>query len=597
MNMRPIRTILQPLAISALPALASETFDYIIVGGGTAGLVLANRLSSNLSITVAVIEAGDSVLDNPNVTDVSAFGLAFGSSIDWAYTSAPQKYAGNRTLTYDAGKALGGTSTINGMTYLRAEKEQIDQWEELGNEGWNWESLWPYYLKHEGFLKPDYWQVERGATFEKEVHGFEGPVGVGWSKHLIGQGVESILRGTSEALGIPFNADANDGSMRGFTTWPFTLNASTNIREDAARAYYWSIPPESRPNLRVYLNTTATRIIWDPESKIGKVQASGVEVLTSTNSKKFISITTDGEVILSTGSIRSPALLELSGIGNPAILEPLGIKTIIPLPSVGNLHDQSNTLMSYSSSAKWTGYPSFVTYVTASDLFGTHLNFVSDSLRANISRYAETIVSDSAPNATSVSILKSLLQKQVNLIFKENSSVPLAELLWVPSANAISVAFWNLLPFSLGSIHITSANPTIPPSINPNYWQLEIDILVQSAAAMKIREYFSTPPLSEYVSGEISPNFTVVPQDARFDDTRWGDWLKGVSGSNMHQVGTCAMKNRELGGVVDIEGRVYGALNVRVVDASVIPEQVSGHLSATVYAVAERIVEGILKGR
>lgn len=576
----------------------SSAFDYVIVGAGPAGLVLANRLSADPSTQVAVIEAGDSVLNNPNVSSVLAFGTTLGSEIDWTYQSAPQKYTDGKVLTYDAGKALGGTTTINGMTYIRAEKEQIDQWESLGNDGWNWDGLFPYYLKHERFQRPGEELVGKGASFEERDHGFEGNVAVGWSQYLTGQGFFDVVREASEKLGIAWNRDVNGGRMRGFGAWPLTLNVTGPVRWDAARAYYYPVS-ESRPNLHVFVNTTATKVIWD-EASLGYSQsplAKGVEVIQN-NGTKIIRVKVDGEVILSAGSIRSPALLEHSGVGNPAVLEPLGIKTVVELPGVGaNLQDQPNVAMVYASSTNWTGYPSFVVYLPASDLFGDDLPAITESVKGNISEYAKTIVADSTQGDTSVEIQETLLKMQADLIFSPDSTVPLAELLWFPNGNGIAGVYWNLLPFARGTIHIASPDPTIPPRIQSNIFQQPIDMLIQAAASVALRSYFSTSPLSNQVTSELDPNSTNVPLNATYTDPAWETWIKAVYGSNNHPLGTCAMMSKELGGVVDSSGRVYGTKNIRVVDASIMPMQVSGHLSASVYAVAEKIAEGIVVGK
>jgi choline dehydrogenase-like flavoprotein len=588
-----------PSASTALPsACNSPAYDYVIIGGGTAGLVLANRLSTNPNTTVAVIEAGSSACNNSNVTSVTEWTTNLGSEIDYAYPSAPQKYTSNCTLTYDAGKALGGTSTINGMTYVRAEKEQIDAWESLGNDGWNWEGLWPYYLKQERFQRPAQEEVEKGATFVEGYHESEGEVGVGWTHYLTGQNVSSILRDASATAGYPFNEDANGGSMRGFNTWPMMVDVDEVVRSDAARAYYYPIAQE-RKNLHVFLETTSTKIIWDDEEgaqeDMGGVKAKGVQVVSATNETD--TIYASKEVIVSAGSIRSPALLEHSGIGNPAILTPLDIPVVVDLPSVGaNLQDQPNILMSYSSPTNWTGYPNFVNYLTASDLFTYDLPSIRTAVYSNISAYASLIASDQPVNSTSASIQEHLLTLQADLIFSSNSTVPLAELIWFPLGPSISSAFWNLLPFSRGSVHIASTDPLSPPTINPNLFQAQIDTLIQSAAAFKLRELFNTAPLSSQVIAELSPNSTTVPANAPYDDEAWASWIRSGYSTNNHPVGTCAMMSRELGGVVDSKGRVYGTRNVRVVDASVIPMQTSGHLTSTVYAVAEKIAEAILEG-
>jgi choline dehydrogenase-like flavoprotein len=577
--------------------VGATTFDYVIIGGGPAGLLVANRLSANSNITVAIIEAGDSVYNNPNVTalpkTIAEFSPGLGTSIDWGYTSAPQKYTANRTLTLHAGKALGGTTTIFGMTYLRAERAQIDAWEDLGNEGWSWESLWPYYLGQEMLQLPTEEQQKNGATFVEEVHGLIGEVDVGFTPYLTGQGAFDLLSETSIALGYPLNKDANNGTMRGTTTWPSMLKVEEKIREDAARSFYWPIADERRNN-HLFLNMTATKIVWSNNtSSDGLMTAAAVEVVTSNNTIGVIKA--KREVIIAAGSLRSPALLEHSGVGSPATLSVLGIENTVPQPTLGsNYVDQPANGITYSSSTNWTGYGTFVTYLTASDLFGSDLPKIAEEVRANLSSYASTIIADYAPGATTLDTQERLLKHQFDLIFSANSTVPLAELLWVPYETAIVAQFWNLLPFSRGSVHITSKDPLIAPLMDPNFFQLPIDMYVQAAAASRIREFFATAPLSQHVTGEVAPSFDVVPKDADWRDPLWHKWIKETYASNSHPVSTCAMMSQELGGVVDAEGKVYGTDNVRMVDASMFPTQISGHLTANIYATAGKIVDAML---
>lgn len=585
------------LAQSVLSACATS-FDYVIVGGGPAGLLIANRLSANPNITVAIIEAGGSVYNNPNVTalpkTIAEFSPGIGTSIDWSYTSAPQKYTANRTLPLYAGKALGGTTTINGMTYLRAEKPQIDAWEDLGNDGWNWENMLPHYLNEEKFQVPNEEQHMNGATYEGDFHGMKGEVDVGFTPYLTGQGAFELLSETSKALEYPVNEDANNGAMRGTSTWPSMLRVEEKIRADAARSFYWPIA-DTRRNLHVFLNTTATNIFWREETVSEKVRkAAGVKVVTSGNTTEPIHA--NYEVIVAAGSLRSPALLEHSGIGNSAILEALGVETTVTLPTVGsNLVDQPANGIIYSSTTNWTGYGTFVTYLTASDLFGCELAAITEEIRTNLSTYAATIVGDYAPDVTTIEVQEQLLKHQVDLVFSLDSTVPLAEILWVPYETAIVAQFWNLLPFSRGSVHITSADPIKAPSINPNFFQLPIDMYVQAAAAIRIRDFFATAPLSQHVTGEVTPSFeTVPPHNSNWRDPAWHAWIKETYASNSHPVSTCAMMSQKLGGVVDAEGKVYGTENVRVVDASIFPTQISGHLTASVYAIASKISDAML---
>lgn len=197
------------------------------------------------------------------------------------------------------------------MTYIRAEKSQIDSWGTIGNPGWSWDDLFTYYKKSEDLTQPTVAQIESGATFDPNDHGEDGYLKVGWPNGLVGGPLHTIVKETWNALGLPLNLDVNSGSVRGFSVWPSTLDAEANVREDAARAYYQ--PIQARPNLHVYLNTTATNIIWADDAV--NAVATGVELISSDGSTKIL--TCKKEVILSAGALRSPAILELSGIGNP----------------------------------------------------------------------------------------------------------------------------------------------------------------------------------------------------------------------------------------------------------------------------------------
>ena len=585
------------LARLLLAACAPDSFDYVIVGGGPAGLVVANRLSTNPNTTVAVIEAGSSVYDNANVTyvpkSIAEFGLFIGTSTDWGYVTVPQRYAANNTLPYWAGKALGGSTAINGMTYLRAEKDQIDAWQELGDQEWNWDSMWKYYLAQENFQPPTEELKQKGAVYEGDAHGNDGDLAVGFTPYLVGQGFADLMKETSEAIGFSYNQEPNNGLMRGFNTWPMTLSEDGPTREDAARAFYY--PVAFRPNLRVFLNSTAKKIFWDKSrTETDEVLASGVEFITADNVTK--SIRAAKEVVVAAGAIKSPAFLEHSGVGNPAILGPLGIQTVVPLCSVGsNLPDQPQNGIIYSSSTNWTGYPTFVTYLTASDLFGEDLDSITQEVRANLSTYAAAIVADYASDTISVETQQQLLKHQVDLIFDPDSKIPLAELLWAPIGNNIAAQLWNLLPLSRGSIHINATDPTLPPRIDPAFFQLPFDAYVQAAAAVRIREYFATAPLADHITDEVSPGFETVPQGAGWRDKSWDAWIKKTVNGNSHPASTCAMMSRDLGGVLDSNGKVYGTRNVRVVDASAFPTQISGHLSASVYAFAGKIADAMIK--
>ncbi|CAI7667780.1 unnamed protein product [Penicillium pancosmium] len=553
-------------------------YDFVIVGGGTSGLVVANRLSEMSDVTVAVIEAGDSVLNNSNVTSVTGYGRSFGTAIDWQYQTEDQKYAGGSKQIMRAGKAIGGTSTINGMSYTRAQNVQIDSWESLGNKGWNWQSLFPYYMKSEGFQVPTQDQISFGADYYSDYHGEHGPMKVGWPKFLTNSTVLPALDESFNHLGVPYNRDVNGGLMVGLTSHPNTIDSEANVRHDAARAYYW--PYQSRPNLKIISNTHANRIIWGNDSD-GDAVAIGVEV-NNINGKQIIHASK--EVILSAGSLKSPVLLELSGIGNPDILSKHDIPVKVNISAVGeNLQDQTNNGLSYEGKEFWLGSPTFSALPSADQLYGENFYTVASNVNSSLADYAETIA-NSSNGALKASNLLAVFEVQWDLIFR--SKVPFAEIVFLPIAHTFSVEYWPLLPFSRGSIHIKSADASEPAAINPNYFMFEQDLTTQSDVAWYIRKVFGTLPLADLVGDERSPGLEHVPENA--SDSTWNSWVKANYRSNFHPVGTASMLPRNKGGVVNADLKVYGTKNVRVIDASVLPYQLCGHLTSTLYAVAER---------
>lgn len=291
-----------------------DSYDYVIVGGGTSGLVVANRLSADPSTRVAVIEAGGDARDNPNVTSVLGFLTAFGTPIDWAYPMVAQTAGldGRDNITYHAGRALGGTSTINGMTFLRGDVAEVDAWERLGNPGWNWDALWPHYRGVERFEIPtDGQAADGGVTWKADYHGEAGDLTTGYPFELINGSVHELWQATWENLGISRNEDPNGGDIRGCSIFPSTVDRDADVREDAARAFLH--PVEDRANLQI-IQGTVTRIVWK-EGTGDCIEASGVEYVTPDN--KTVVLGADKEVILSAGALRSPPILEASGIGHP----------------------------------------------------------------------------------------------------------------------------------------------------------------------------------------------------------------------------------------------------------------------------------------
>lgn len=316
MNFKLNQQALMCLVLTALTSVAITTtatsFDYVVVGGGTCGLLLANRLSEDPNVTVAVIEPGEDTRNNTNVTDAGNFIVALGTSIDWAYSSTAQLGAANRSFTFHSGRAMGGTSTINGMTYVRADAAEIDAWEALGNKGWNWDTLFQYYKRTERFTPPTTAQEDAGAIFEPQLHGDQGDMHVGFRYALPNGSFPGTVQTTWKSLGYPVNPDVNSGDTRGFDVWPMTIDRESDLRWDSARAYYY--PVEGRANLVLFKGTALNMELGESE-KDGLMSATSVRYVDDHN--QTVTLNVNKEAILSAGALRTPLLLEMSGIGNP----------------------------------------------------------------------------------------------------------------------------------------------------------------------------------------------------------------------------------------------------------------------------------------
>ncbi|PYI30555.1 putative glucose oxidase [Aspergillus indologenus CBS 114.80] len=555
-------------ALAVTNAAAATSYDYIIVGGGTAGLTVANRLSEDPAVSVLIIEPGQIELNNPNVTDITRLAYTYDSPLDWAYQTTEQKF-GNRRQVMRARRALGGTS----CAYARAEHAQIDALQALGNTSWTWDNLFPYYLK------------------SGKVHGENGRVQVGFMDITLhdddgddddddeGFDLTAALNRTLAFLGVSWNRDLNTGSMRGYAMHPYTVDAQ-GVRNDAAKAYYEGA---KRGNLHVMLNVSVSRTLWQgADNEETYLAAEAVEINDELGSRVF-----------------------------QARREKHGIPVQIDLPSVGkNLQDQLNTSFVVSTKLPITGTRT-VAFVSASDLFGSSTESISASLLASIPQYAE-MTANQTSGAMTKEALQLLFTSQHDLIF--NRGIPVGEFVFIlDNPHQIHVGYWGLLPFSRGNVHISSSNVACSPALNLKYGMLNWDVQVQIAMSKFLRRVFQTEKLSELVDEELVPGLAHIPADAA--DETWKAWIaeqckhfpslapgqnersKAGSHSNYHAVGSTSMLPREVGGVLDSRFNVYGTRNVRVVDSSILPVQLCGHPTANIYAIAEWAADMIKEDR
>ncbi|KAF7937202.1 uncharacterized protein EAE98_001516 [Botrytis deweyae] len=599
-------------------------YDYVIVGGGTSGLVVANRLSKNANTTVLVIEAGnfhnnEDFITVPLITTANLPVLGNGprgTIYDWNTTSVPQSNLGNRSIDLPAGKVIGGSSAINGMAFMRGNAAEYDHWEELGNAGWNWEGLLPYFKESEHFTPADEEEVQDwGIEYDANVHGENGFVQNGYPS-FVWPSTKNFLNAFFE-LGVSYIKDSFAGLNAG--VFFIVLSITHDTKERSTSQSF--LPPSSnltvRPNLHVLTANTVTKILFSTPSNYSsetskEPRATGVEYAAGVNEEKF-TVNAKKEVILSAGAQRTPQLLQISGIGRRDVLENLGIEVVVESEGVGenyqdhlllttvnnapNIAIQTGNL---STNATWLEEQLELyhkkregPFTTASaNVFAflplaTILNGSSASTLSTLQSLSQsTDVSQYLLPSTPSSVLAGYkVQHQIlasNLLSKNTSHVEM-----IVSDGIIIPAMQ--LPFSRGRVSISSPSAFDFPLLNPNYLSNPLDLLQFTVAFNYTRLMRTTSSLQAINLTESYPGSSVTTQAEIEEHVR-----ESVA-SEHHHSGTASMLPRELGGVVDEGLRVYGVKGLRVVDASVIPMIVGAHLQGTVYGVAEKGAAKILE--
>ncbi|KLO85258.1 Uncharacterized protein Y057_10815 [Fusarium fujikuroi] len=549
------------LAAAAVAAPSKDTYDYIVVGGGTAGVAVAARLSEGLPYAnILLIEAGPAVDDEPKINIPGMKGSTLGTKYDWNFTTVPQAGANNRVWPINRGKVLGGSSALNLMTYDRAAVAEYDAWEALGNPGWNWKTMIRAMMKSETFTG------KNTATYGSKGVGDSGPVKAVVNR-IIPKHQESWIP-TLNKLGVRKNLESLGGNPLGVMYQPSSIDPSNYNRSYSANAY----TEISGSNLEILADTTVAKINVSGPAAKKKAIATGVTLQDGTYVKAR------REVILSAGSIQSPGLLEQSGIGSKPVLSAAGIKQIVDLPGVGeNLQDHLRVMTSYQLK------PQFLSF---------------DALRSNATFAAEQLALWNAGK-------RSLKVDKKKLDFLKDSSVPQVEVIFsdgytgvkgYPAATSplFGKGFVTLIgvvmhPLSRGSVHINPSDPAGKPTINPNYLSNSHDVEAVLQTVKYNRKIANTEPMRSIWEDEYEPGLDVKT------DAQIKDYVLRTTLSIFHPSGTCAMLPKADGGVVDAKLKVYGIENLRVVDASVIPLLISAHIQTAVYGIAEIAAELIIK--
>lgn len=528
-----------------------RTYDYVIVGGGTAGCVLANRLSASGAYDVLVLEAGPRDRYPWIHIPIGYAKTMFNPRYNWGFYTEPEPELNNRKIYWPRGKVLGGSSSINGLVYIRGQAEDYDAWEAAGNDGWGWRHVLPTFRKLEGNA--------RGAS---AYHGSDGPLGCS-DIHERPELMEAIIRAGNE-IGVPATDDFNGPSQEGVGY--FQLLTRNGLRSSTAASYLK--PARRRPNLCVETEARVHRVLFRGRQAVGvKYERGG----------KIMDVEAAREVLLCAGAVQSPQILELSGVGKPEVLKSHGIDVVHALPGVGeNLQDHLQFRLMFRCKKPITTNDELASWWRRVRIGLRYLAARTGPMAVGINHlgmFARAVPDSKTPD----------VQFHIAAVSAENA----ADKPHPWSGFTFSVC--QLRPKSRGSIHIRSNDATDAPAIRANYLSHEEDWRCSIAGVRMAQALAAAPSMANYTQSSYRP------AGGASEDSEIRTFCREYGATIFHPVGTCKMGS-DAQAVVDSRLCVHGLQNIRIADASIMPSLVSGNTSAPSTMIGEKASEMILDG-